>query len=766
MQPIALASASEPGHFMTQIAELRQQLERITANQTWVRLLVLTSIWISTCCSAVLSTVRGNVHDPDHLPVGGASITLKSRTSEYSRKMDTKSDGLFFFDAVPLGGYAIIVEHPGMRSENRVITVTSGSAPIIHFQLELAASQQFVSVNEGAAPVATSAATPVTMVNRTDIDRTPGANRSNSLSMITNFVPGAYMAHDQLHIRGGHQVDWLVDGVPIANTNIASNVGPQFDPKDIDYLEVQRGGYSAEYGDRTYGAFNIVPRSGFERDRQAELLMSYGSFHQTNDYFSLGDHNERFAWYGSINGNRSDLGLATPGSDILHDRQWGLGGFGTLYYNLSPQDQIRTVSAVRRDDYQVPNTPDDQSAGVRDNELERDALLAVSWVHNFANSRLLTISPFYHFNRANYLGGPNDPSLTTTDKNTSQYAGAQAAFNAVTTHNNFRTGLYGFSQHDDHLFAITSNDGSQGPIRQSVSPAGSLMAAFIEDQYRPFPWLSLIGGIRLTHFEGSVSENAADPRAGAAITLPSLHWVLRGSYARYYQEPPLTTVSGPVLDFALEQGVAFLPLHGERNEEYQAGLTIPLKNWSFDANFSHMHARNLFDHDAVGNSNIFLPLTIANGRVEAFEVTLRSPMIGHRGQFHLAYSHQRAQGSGGVTGGLTDFSPPEGLFLLDHDQQHTLVTGGFMNLPWRAWVSGNLLYGSGFPDEGGPARLPEHTTFDFALGKNFGENLTISVDGINVANRRFLVDNSPTFGGTHYFAPREIYAQVKYRFHF
>ena len=46
--------------------------------------------------------------------------------------------------------------------------------------------------------------------------------------MITDYTPGAYVVHDQLHIRGGHQVSWLLDGVPVPNTNIASNVGPQF----------------------------------------------------------------------------------------------------------------------------------------------------------------------------------------------------------------------------------------------------------------------------------------------------------------------------------------------------------------------------------------------------------------------------------------------------------------------------------------------------------------------------------------------------------
>ena len=106
------------------------------------------------------------------------------------------------------------------------------------------------------------------------MQRTPGADRTNSLAMITDYVPGSYVVHDQLHVRGGHQVTWAIDGVPIPNTNIASNVGPQFDPKDIDYLEVQRGSYSADYGDRTYGVFNVAPRTGFERDNEAELVRS------------------------------------------------------------------------------------------------------------------------------------------------------------------------------------------------------------------------------------------------------------------------------------------------------------------------------------------------------------------------------------------------------------------------------------------------------------------------------------------------------------
>ena len=54
-------------------------------------------------------------------------------------------------------------------------------------------------------------------------------------------------------------------------------------------------------------------------------------------------------------------------------------------------------------------------------------------------------------------------------------------------------------------------------------------------------------GVRLTHFSGLVSENNASPRLGAAIEIPHLHWVLRGAYSRYYQAPPLDTVSNDIL---------------------------------------------------------------------------------------------------------------------------------------------------------------------------------------------------------------------------
>src|SRR5579859_4596681 len=305
----------------------------------------------------VFGAVRGVVHDPQHRPIQDAMVMLKARSSDWAKSVTTDATGQFQLNAVPLGDYTVSVASQGFAQTSQSVTVTSGTVPVIHFQLQVALAKEQVIVSDSSGVVATDSATPTTLVSRLDIERTPGADRTNSLAMITDNVPGAYITHDQLHIRGGHQTAWLVDGVPVPNTNIASNIGPQFDPKDIDYMEVNRGSYGAEFGDRTYGVFNVVPRSGFERNNQAELVLSAGNFYQTNDSFSFGSHTERFAYYVGLNGNRSNLGIQTPIPQVVHDAANGYGGFGSFIFNVDPSNQLRLVTALRKDYYQVPYDP-------------------------------------------------------------------------------------------------------------------------------------------------------------------------------------------------------------------------------------------------------------------------------------------------------------------------------------------------------------------------------------------------------------------------
>jgi hypothetical protein len=715
--------------------------------------------------ASVYGGVRILVHDPHHRPISDAQVTLFDASSGVKLEFSSGERGVASLASIPIGEYQVTIDAPGFASSRFTLRVVSDHVQEIHAPMAIAASNQEVDVVGTAADAYASSSTPETSIGRGEIARTPGADRTNSLAFITDYVPSATVVHDQLHVRGGHQVTWAIDGVPVPNTNIASNVGPQFDPKDVEFVEAQRGSFAADYGDRTYGVFNVAPRSGFERSRLAELTLGYGSFHQTDDHLSFGSHTSNFAYYVSANGNRTDYGLEPPTSANLHNQSAGGGVFTSLTYN-SQRDQLRFAGAARGDFYQVPNDPDAHTSGVRDHQREQDAFASLTWLHPFNTSTLLTVTPFYHFNRAAFEGGPADvPSAV--DNRASSYAGGQASLGYTSTHHNARVGGYGFGQHDNALLRLDANDGSGSSFAQNQKLSGNLEAVYFEDQYRPIQWFTFTAGFRATRFSGDINETATDPRLGAAFTIPKLRAILRASYSRFYQAPPLSTVSGPLLQFALDEGVDFLPLRGERDEQRDFGVTLPLRGWILEYDNFRTNARNFFDHDAIGNSNIFFPLTIDHVWIRGNEVSVRSPKIANRASVHLAYSRQSIVGSGTVTGGLTDFEPATGeVFYLDHDQRDTLSAGVDTSLPWSSWLATNVAYGSGFLNGDGPSHLPSYATWDIAAGKSFGENFSARFTATNITGHRHFIDLSNTFGGSHYSDPRMFTVQIVYRFHY
>jgi hypothetical protein len=759
--------------------------------------LVLLAGSSSAAFASIFGQVHGIVHDPQHRPIKGVTIALRAGHSDLTYKTTSNAEGVFQINSVPLGDYIVSISVPGFADYRQTVTLNSNSTVDLHLQLALATVNQAVSVQANSDAANVTSVTPSTLIDRIDIAQTPGADRTNSLAMITDFVPGAYMTHDMLHMRGGHELSWLIDGVFIPDTNIASNVGPQIDPKDIDTLEVDRGSYSADLGDRTYGMFNVVPRTGFERNREGEIVLTAGNFYQTNDQISLGNHSDKFAWYVSANGNRSNYGLQPAVSQPVNDAANGAGGFASLIYNRDPADQFRFVSQFRSDYYQIPKDPNANdfenqlydSSGLSDGERENDSYAALTWLRTLSPSTVFQLSPFFHYNQANYLANPTDQPVATTADETGLYFGGQASITTTIARNTLKGGLYGYAQHENDLFGAVFNDGSFTNFSVNPIVTGAVQEAYVEDNYKPTYWLTLIAGERESHFQGAVTETAFYPRVGAAVQIPKLNWVFRGFYGHFYQPPPLTSITGNALLYgqslfnpgAQSPGDTFVPLRGERNEEHQFGVQIPFKGWLLDADTFETRGQNFLDHNNIGESSIFIPITVQGSLIQAWELTLRSPHLWRYGQAHLSYSNQLAQQIGGITGGLTCYSPGNpslcavapGYSALDHDQRNTLNVGFNGFLPHNITGSFNVYYGSGFsngyqdpPSPYSGPYLPSHTTVDLALGKTFGESFTASINAINAGNTRALLDNSLTFGGFHYNDPRQLYGELRYRFKF
>jgi len=760
------------------------------------RLFSVLFLWAASlpAFATVFASVHGVVHDPQHRPVAGAAITLKAADSEFALRASSNSDGEFQIPEAPIGVYRLTVSAPGFAEATETLTLASGTSPVVHIQLAVSGVAETVVVHAGAS--ATDTVTPATLVTRASIDETPGADRTIGMEMITDYVPGAYMTHDMLHMRGGHQTNWLIDGVAIPNTKIASNVGPQIDPKDIDSLETERGSYAPDLGDRTYGMFNVLPRNGFAFSRDAELTLSGGDLDTGEAQLAFGDHSAKTAWYASAAGSRSNYGLATPVAAIYHDATNSESGFASLIRNQTPKDQIRVDGQLRQDYFEVPYDPDPndweqasqyyESYGLRDGQTERDSFLIADWVHTISPKALFSVAPFYHWNQADYDSRANDYPAATTWHQNSNYAGAQADAKLDAGWNSFSAGLYSFYQKENDLFGVVDNTTTPATVyadSQANASAG-LVEFYVADHLRLGQYVTLLGGERFSIYRAWLDESATYPRIGATVKIPRLNWVLRGFYGHFFQLAPILMVSSAALNYAgsLPSGEnAFTPIRSERDEEHQFGIEIPWRGWMLDVDTFKNRVNNFLDHSNLGESNIYFPIAVDGALIRAWEMTLRSPELWRLGQFHVTYSNQIAQQRGNIIGGFTCSIPTDPAcdlgpqyIPLDHDQRNTLNTGFTAILPGRTWFATNVYYGSGFSNglagagEGpynGPC-LPVHTIFDSSIGHTIGENWSLSATAINVTNHRVLLDNSITIGGFHFNDPRMFSAELRYRFHF
>src|ERR1051325_2774672 len=324
----------------------------------------------SAVTAQVTGTVRLTARDSQNLPVGSASVTIASTMSAWTRTAATNAEGDAIFPAVPVGQYTVTVTSPGFAPAERRIAVSSNAVTPVQLQLSVAGVTTSVDVAGAVQTVNPESSRTETLVARDSILRDPAADRSGSLAMITDNAPGAYVLHDHLHSRGGHGDSWQIDGVPVPSSALAA-VGSQFDPKDVDALEINRGGLSTNLGDRPYGVFNVVPRSGFEGHRFGEVTATYGSYQLGNVYAAMGDHSadQKFAYFASASANRTDRALERVDIPVLHDAGTSFSGFTSVIGNRSVHDQLRIVGAARTDRFEVPNAPAQEALGIDDREV-------------------------------------------------------------------------------------------------------------------------------------------------------------------------------------------------------------------------------------------------------------------------------------------------------------------------------------------------------------------------------------------------------------
>ena len=100
--------------------------------------------------STISGYVTGLVTDPSKAVVIGAKVSLENPETSFRQEGATNGEGIFHFDYIPPGSYALTVSAKGFDSWRETIVVTVGQSTTVSAQLKVGSPEVVVNVSAEA----------------------------------------------------------------------------------------------------------------------------------------------------------------------------------------------------------------------------------------------------------------------------------------------------------------------------------------------------------------------------------------------------------------------------------------------------------------------------------------------------------------------------------------------------------------------------------------------------------------------------------------
>jgi outer membrane receptor for ferrienterochelin and colicin len=760
-------------------------------------------------------TIQGRLTDPSGAFVAGAAVQLVGVLNAQQRSTVTNAEGRFEFTFMEAGPYRIKASLEGFHPIEQQVTVTSGQSTGMQLQFTaLADISTEITVSAGAAGTDIQNASVQTNLSSELVEHMAGA--TDSTAAIEAQTGTAWRSQEHLHIRGAHQVQYQVNGIPIPDQSLFGAITPFIDARNLKYAEITTGGLLPEYGNRTAGVVNAIARSGFDPGEHGRFEVTGGNLRRGSAFASVGDHiGDKFGYYlqaGSLVSARgfdpppdrltfANILSAPQRQDIHNDRRtWQ--SFANLEWRPTAKDSLNLVAGGYRTDFQIPNTVGQQLAGRDYVQFERDQFQNLRWTRSISGDTLLTVSVYHHFNKLEVDGRADEPSvpLAGDNRRANSYGSEASLAQHLGRHLlKFGDGVFFTRLRDD--FSILSNPAdptsSQATPLASRVPSHSLEnSAYVQDQFDPTDRLTLNFGGRLDAFSASYQsrltpglsqhETFFSPRLGFSYKFTSrVALFANGAYLlvlppiEYFELPQNTGQTNAVFP----PGVSFTPARPERDLQYDVGVRFTVAGQQIRVNqwfkrqilfLDHVQLTQLNGLGQLINPNIFLPVNLDRGRTHGVEVFLQT--ASHHGvHATVNYSLNYAQVIGGILHGFNDgLAPSPSYFFADHDQRHRVVA----NLDYdieraKAFVDVTYNFGSGFPDASNTllgtcvtpsCRLPSHSTVSATVGRKLTNHVDARLEMENITNAVYPINLGSDFNGSHFSPPRMTTLRFTYRF--
>jgi len=213
-------------------------------------------------------SIAGIVHDPDGVPLPGASVTATSPALMGDATFVTTESGSFRFPALPPGTYTLLIELPGFATLKQTgVVVNVGKTTSLDIRMEMATIEEEITV-VGESPIVDVNSSKVAVSYTADLIKNIPMGRD--LYDLLASAPGVvseevtYRRTISTHgstVRGNqYAFDGFMMNDPVTSY-LASNIN--FDA--FDEVEMELSAHPAEVG-QTDGAYiNVVTKSGGNR---------------------------------------------------------------------------------------------------------------------------------------------------------------------------------------------------------------------------------------------------------------------------------------------------------------------------------------------------------------------------------------------------------------------------------------------------------------------------------------------------------------------
>jgi outer membrane receptor for ferrienterochelin and colicins len=660
-------------------------------------------------------------------------------------------------------------------------------------------------------------------ISQAQIEALP-AGENTALNQVVLQSPGvAQDSFGQLHIRGEHNgLQFRLNGVILPEG--LSVFSQALSPRLASQVELITGALPAEYGLRTAGIIDVTTKSG-ALDHGGSVSLYGGSHDEIEPSFEYGGSYGNFNMFVSGSYLSNDLGVESPDgrSNPLHDRTQQAQGFAYLEDILDPQSSVSLILGTSEQKFQIPDVAgglngglgfvvngrsDFPSESLNENQTESTNYGVMSYLHT-SDRFTSQVSIFARYSTLKFRPDPvgdilyNGIAQTAGKTDVAGGVQAEGAYHLNDAHT-LRGGVIveidRSTSNATSQVLLVDNDPASPTFGQAISDqpftivdnasrTAETYSAYLQDEWKLAPNVTLNYGARFDQFNGFRSENQFSPRANL-VWLPAPSTTIHVGYARYFSPPPFELVANETVQKFVE------PIPGNPNVTSSAAPAVTLDTTGFAERADYFDlgaaqklgpdltltadsylklSRHLIDEGQFGAPIILTPFNYAQGRQYGIELTAAFD----RGPFsaYANFAYSVAQGRDWIssqfnfTQAALDYVRTHWIYL-DHDERVAVSAGA--SYIWRdTRFSGDLIYGSGLraarplatpvvePDGSvltqipNGSELPVYTQVNLSVSHRFetapGGPIEVRFDVINAFDKVYQIRNGT---GVGVFAPQ------------